>query len=212
MANRKQGKVKVLSSKVAYKGPVFSVTTDQVREPSGIQVRRDVVRHQGSVVVMAVDDTHSEPRVLLARQYRYAAGRFLWELPAGRIDDGEEALGGAKRELQEETGYSASHWKRVLFFYASPGFLDESMAVYMARGLQRGTARPEEDEVISKRMYPVSQAARMVGKGVIQDAKTISGILWLERAWREGSLNPRGAVSGKKAVAGGARSRLSEGS
>jgi ADP-ribose pyrophosphatase len=192
------GKVKVLSSKVAYKGPVFSVTTDQVREPSGIKVRRDVVRHQGSVVVMLVDDAQPEPRVLLARQYRHAAGRFLWELPAGRIDEGEEALAAAKRELVEETGYSATDWKRVLFFYASPGFLDESMALYMARGLKRGEARPEEDEVITKRMFSVSQAGRMVVKGVIQDAKTISGVLWLDRAWREGALGRGRRASGRK--------------
>jgi ADP-ribose diphosphatase len=202
MAKRNHGKVKLLSSQVVYRGPVFSVTTDQVLEPSGIKVRRDVVRHQGSVVVMVVDDTRSEPRVLLARQYRHAAGRFLWELPAGRIDGGEESLAGAKRELVEETGYTAIHWKRILFFYASPGFLDESMALYMARGLKRGAARPEEDEVISKRMFPVSQAARMVVKGAIRDAKTISGILWLERAWREGSLSPmqrKTSAPGKKA-------------
>jgi ADP-ribose pyrophosphatase len=187
MGKTKKGAVKILSSKVIYQGPVFSVTTDRVLEPSGIQVRRDVVRHQGSVVVLVVDDTASEPRVLLARQYRHAAGKFLWELPAGRIDEGEEPLAGAKRELLEETGYSASDWKRVLFFFSSPGFLDEWMAVYMARGLRRGAARPEEDEVIRKRMFPLSQAARMVINGTIQDAKTISGILWLERAWREGT-------------------------
>src|SRR5512133_2990384 len=143
---KKNDKVKVVSSRVAYCGPVFHVTTDYVQEPGGISSRRDVVRHQGSVVIMAVDDTGKEPKVLLARQYRHAAGRYLWELPAGRIDEGEDALTGAKRELIEETGISARQWKRALFFWVSPGFLDETMAVYLATGLKQGEATPEEDE------------------------------------------------------------------
>ena len=172
---------RVISSRVVYRGPVFYVTSDQVQEPSGVKVRRDMIRHSGSVVIMAVDDTRGEPRVLLARPYRYAARDFLWELPAGRIDPGEDALAGAKRELLEETGYSAAHWKRVLFFYSSPGFLDETMAVYMARGLRRGQAQPEEDEVIAKRLFPLSAAVGMVMRGRIRDGKTIASILWLER-------------------------------
>ncbi len=100
-------KGRVLSSREAYRGPAFWVTTDEVLEPSGIRVRRDVVRHTGSVVVLAVDQ---ESRVLLERQYRHAAGRFLYELPAGRIDEGENALAAGKRELLEETGYSARKW------------------------------------------------------------------------------------------------------
>jgi ADP-ribose pyrophosphatase len=162
-----------------YRGPVFYVTTDRVQEPGSIVVRRDVVRHTGSVVIMAVDEGARPPRVLLARQYRHAAQAYLWELPAGRIDPGEAELEGAQRELEEETGYTAARWERALFFYASPGFLDETMAVYLATGLKRGRARPEEDEVIQKRMFPLSQLARMVMKGAIRDGKTISAVLWL---------------------------------
>lgn len=180
----KSAGVRVVSSKITYRAPVFYVTSEQVVEPSGKQVRRDLIRHPGSVVIMAVDDTTSEPRVLLARQYRYAADQYLWELPAGRIDDGEPALEAAKRELVEETGYSASKWKRALFFYVSPGFLDETMAIYMATGLTRGKARPEEDEAISKRMFPLGRAVQMVLKGKIQDAKTTSAILWLAQSKR----------------------------
>jgi ADP-ribose pyrophosphatase len=175
----KTKKARVLSSRVVYRGPVFHVTTDRVQEPGSIVVRRDVVRHSGSVVIMAVDDTRSEPRVLLARQYRHAASDFLWELPAGRIDRGESELAGAKRELIEETGYTAAHWRRALFFYPSPGFLDETMAVYLATGLKRGKAQPEEDEVIQNRMFPLSQLVRMVMRGVIRDGKTIAAVLWL---------------------------------
>ncbi len=169
---------------MVYRGPVFQVTTDQVREPGGIQVRRDVVRHSGSIVIMAVDDARAEPRILLARQYRHAAGDYLWELPAGRIDPGESELAGAKRELIEETGYSAAHWRRVLFYYASPGFLDETMAVYLATGLRRGKAQPEDDEVIRIRMFPLSQLVRMLVKGAIRDGKTIAGVLWLAQQRR----------------------------
>ncbi len=178
----RQKKARVVSSKVTYRGPVFYVTSDRVQEPGGIVVRRDVVRHTGSVVIMVVDDSGREPRVLLARQYRHPAKRYLWELPAGRIDEGESELAGAKRELMEETGYTAERWKRVLFYWASPGFLDETMAVYMATGLKRGKAKPEEDEVIQKRMFPLSQLVRMVMRGAIPDGKTIAAVLWLAQA------------------------------
>lgn len=180
--------MQVLKSRVVYRGPVFYVTSDRVREPSGIKVRRDVVRHPGSVVVMAINEDRREPRVLLVRQYRYVADQDLWELPAGRIDAGEDELAAARRELVEETGYSASEWKRALFFYSSPGFLDETMAVYLARGLKRGRARPEEDEVINKRFFPVSAALKMIERGAIRDGKTIAGILWLRNQL---TRNPR---------------------
>ena len=181
-----RAKAKVVSSKVVYRGPVFHVTTDYVREPGGIASRRDVVRHQGSVVIMAVDETGKEPRVLLARQYRHAASASLWELPAGRIDEGEDALTGAKRELLEETGYAARHWKRALFFWVSPGFLDETMAVYLATGLKAGQAQPEEDENIAIRFFPLSQAVKMAMRGGFRDAKTIASVLWLDQ--QRGSL------------------------
>ena len=178
------GKAKILASREAYRGPLFRVTTDEVLEPTGIRVRRDVVRHSGSIVVLAVDESGPAPRVLLERQYRHAAGRFLHELPAGRIDDGENELAAAKRELLEETGYSARQWKRILHFWVSPGFVAEAMSIYLARGLKPGKAQPEADEVIEVRMVPLSQAVRMVLKGQIQDAKTIAGVLWLDHQQR----------------------------
>src|SRR5919198_6609721 len=124
MGTRKTARL--ISSKSTFRGPVFSVSTDTVQEPGGIVARRDVVRHTGSVVIMAVDDRGREPRILLVRQYRHAAGQYLWELPAGRRDPQENELTGAKRELLEETGFTAKNWKRILRFYASPGFLDET--------------------------------------------------------------------------------------
>lgn len=173
-------KARILSSRTVYRGPVFWVTTDEVQEPGGIRARRDVVHHTGSVVILAVDESTSTPRVLLERQYRHAANDSLWELPAGRIERGEKALPAAQRELLEETGYTAAHWQLIFNFFVSPGFVTETMSVFLATGLRAGKAQPEADEVIVQRLVPLSRAVRMVLTGKICDAKTISSVLWLE--------------------------------
>lgn len=171
---------RVLSRRVVYRGPIFWVTSERVIEPSGVRVLREIVRHTGSVVILATIDGTHEPLVLLERQYRYAAESYLWELPAGRIDKGEKPLPAAKRELLEETGYKAKSWKKILKFYASPGFVAEPMSVYWARGLKAGPAQPEADEVIEQELIPLSKVVQMVDTGEIRDAKTIAGVLWLE--------------------------------
>jgi ADP-ribose diphosphatase len=181
---RSRPKARLISSRTVYRGPVFWVTRDDVQEPGGVRARRDVIHHTGSVVILAVDEAGSQPRVLLERQYRHAANDYLWELPAGRIDPGEKPLPAARRELLEETGYTATHWRRILNFYASPGFVAETMSVYLATGLRTGTAQPEDDEVIQKRMVSLSTALRMVLTGTIRDAKTISSVLWLDHQVR----------------------------
>ena len=130
-------------------------------------------------MVLAVDDSGPEPHILLESQYRHAAGKYLWELPAGGLAHGELPIAGAKRELLEETGYRARHWSRILHFYPSPGFLDETMTIYLARGLTAGPACPEEDERITWVLAPLSQALEMIRSGRICDAKTIAGVLWL---------------------------------
>ena len=170
--------VQVLSSKTVYTAPVFLVTSDQVIEPSGVNVRRDIIRHPGSVVILALDERKKEPSVLLIRQYRYAANQELWELPAGRIDEGEDALTAAKRELAEETGYAASEWKLALYYYSSPGFLDETMSIFAARDLRKGKATPEEDEFIKCKLLPLAKAVQWVMSGKVRDGKAIAGILW----------------------------------
>jgi ADP-ribose pyrophosphatase len=172
---------RVLNSREIFQGKVFRVLSQQVQEPDGVEVRRDIVQHPGSIVILAVDDSVRPPRVLLERQYRHAAGQRLWELPAGSLEPGENKLAAAKRELLEETGYTAGKWERALFFYVSPGFLSESMQVFLARGLRKGKAQPEEDERIAVRFFPLSQAVKMAITGKILDAKTIAPLLWLER-------------------------------
>ena len=181
---KKQPKARLISSRTVYQGPVFSVTTDHIVEPGGIKVRRDLVHHSGSIVILAVDDSGAILRVLLERQYRHAAGDYLWELPAGRIDPGEQELQAARRELIEETGYRAARWRRILKFYASPGFVAETMAVYLATGLSAGKAEPEADEIIHKRMLPLPTVVKMILKGTVRDAKTISSLLWLDHVTR----------------------------
>jgi ADP-ribose pyrophosphatase len=177
----KSNQAKVISSKKVFEGPIFRVVSQRVQEPDGVRVRRDIVQHNGSIVILALEESGSKPRVLLERQYRHAAGNRLWELPAGSLEPGENKLAAAKRELQEETGYTAAHWQRALFFYVSPGFLTESMEVFLARGLKKGKAQPEDDERIVTRLVPLSQAVDMAMRGKIQDAKTLASLLWLDR-------------------------------
>ena len=193
LASSKPSKARLVSSRTVYRGPVFWVSTDHVEEPGGVRARRDVIHHSGSVVVLAVDDSGTTPRVLLERQYRHAASDYLWELPAGRIDPGEQELKAAQRELLEETGYTAAKWRRILKFYASPGFVAETMSVYLATGLHAGEAQPEEDEVIYKRLVPLRDAVRMVNRGTIRDAKTISSVLWFDHVSRTAKDKKRSA-------------------
>jgi ADP-ribose pyrophosphatase len=175
----KRKTARILSHRLVYRGPVFWVTSERIIEPSGVRVLREVVRHSGSVVVLATLERSGTTFLLLERQYRHAAESYLWELPAGRIDKGEKPLPAAKRELLEETGYTARSWKRILKFFASPGFVAEPMTVYWARGLKAGPAQPEDDEVIEQQLVPLAKAVKMVLNGTIRDAKTICSVLWL---------------------------------
>lgn len=177
------GKVALISSKLAYQGPLFDVYTDYVREPEGDTARRDVIRHSGSVVILAVDDTRNpaDPLIVVERQYRHAAGQYMWEIPAGRKEPEEAVLPGAKRELLEETGYLAKRWTKIARFYVSPGFLGEWMQVYLAEGLSCGQSAPDEDEYIQHQQIPLSQALEWVDSGKIIDAKSIIAILMYVR-------------------------------
>jgi len=169
----------LLSSEVVFECPLFKVRHDKLIEPGGKKSERDVIRHNGSVVILALDDSKSkkDPWVVIERQYRHAANQFLWELPAGKLEAGEEPLAGAQRELEEETGYRAKKWKPLVEYYASPGFLGETMKVFVAEGLISGDAHPEEDEEIELRLVKLSEVLRMIEKGAILDGKTLTSVL-----------------------------------
>lgn len=173
----------ILSSEVVYQGTLFRVLHDKLIEPGGKKSARDVIRHNGSVVILAVDKSRSkkDPYIVMERQYRHAARQYLWELPAGKLDAGEEPLVGAQRELEEETGYRAKKWKPLIEYYGSPGFLGESMRVFLAEGLVAGDAHPEEDEDIEFRLVKLSEVVKMIEKGAMKDGKTLCSVLLYAR-------------------------------
>lgn len=177
------GPAEVLESKVAYDGPLFRVVRDRIREPNGKEASRDVIRHNGSVVILAVDRSMSrkDPLVLVERQFRHAAQQFLYEVPAGTMDPGEDRLEAAKRELLEETGYRAGKWTKLVRYFASPGFLGEWMQIFLAEDLTPGEAHPEEDESLELQFVPLSELLRLIDAGKIQDGKTLISLLYYSR-------------------------------
>ncbi|MDX6461942.1 MAG: ADP-ribose pyrophosphatase [Acidobacteriaceae bacterium] len=185
MAKKASGKnadVEVLSSTLSYEGPLFRVYTDNILE-KGRELTRDVIRHNGSVVILAVDDKESkrDPMIVMERQYRHAAREFLLEVPAGKMEEGEDALAAAKRELLEETGFKAKRWRKMIRYFASPGFLGEFMQVFVAEGLTLGDAQPEYDEQIEIEMMPLSRLLKMVDEGKIHDGKTLISVMLYAR-------------------------------
>jgi ADP-ribose pyrophosphatase len=183
-------KAKLISSKLSYKGKVFSVFTDKVLEPSGNINVRDVIRHNGSVVILAVDESKNpkNPDIIFERQYRHAASQFLIELPAGRVEPGESTLGAAKREMIEETGYRAKRWTLLTKYFASPGFLGEWMQIYLARDIREGVSQPEADENIEVFRLPLSEALALVAANKIHDGKTLIGLMLYDAGRRSGRL------------------------
>jgi ADP-ribose pyrophosphatase len=173
----------LLSSEVIFECSLFNVRHDKLIEPGGKPSERDVIRHDGSVVILALDSSGSKknPWVVIERQYRHAANQYLWELPAGKLEAGEDPLLGAQRELKEETGYRAKKWKPLVEYYASPGFLGESMKVFLAEGLIAGDAHPEDDEQIEFRLVRLSDVLKMIEKGAILDGKTLTSVLLYAR-------------------------------
>ena len=172
--------MKITSSREVYQCKLFRVTEDRAVDPkTGFEIKRSVVRHIGSAVMMAVDE---KSRVLLVRQYRLPAGKYLWELPAGRLDPGEKPLQAARRELIEETGYRARRWTRLARFWVSPGYVQERMTIYLATDLTAGEATPMDDERIETRWFTPRELARMIQRGKIEDAKTMIGFMtWRQR-------------------------------
>jgi ADP-ribose pyrophosphatase len=169
---------RVISHRRVYPGRVLAVDLDEIEEPGGIRATREVVRHSGSVVILAVD---GEQRVVLVRQYRYPVDEVIWEIPAGRKDEGESAEAGARRELEEEVGATADTVELLQTFYATPGYCDEVMHLFRASGLRKGAARPEDDEHIEARWVTLEEARGMVTRGEVRDAKTLLALLLEEQ-------------------------------
>lgn len=158
--------------RVVYRGRAFAVGVIEVAAPrGGGRMRREIVRHGPSVVILARD---AAGRVLLERQLRYAVGERLWELPAGGVEPGEAPLAAGKRELLEETGFRARRWRRLGRFYSSPGFVDEEMHLYLAEGLAPGPRRLEADEEIASRWFTPAEMRGLIAAGKIHDAKTLA--------------------------------------
>jgi ADP-ribose pyrophosphatase len=172
--------VTTVSSRRVYTGKVLNLDIDRVRFPDESVGELEIIRHSGAsaVVPFLSDPAGDDPQLLLIRQYRYAANGFLYELPAGRLDAGEEPAACARRELREETGCSAERVELLYTMYTTPGFTDERIHLFMATGLTHGETGHESDEFLTVETLPLSQALEMIRDGVIQDAKTALGILY----------------------------------
>jgi ADP-ribose pyrophosphatase len=167
--------MKKISSKEVYRCGLFRVTEDEAEDRTGWRMKRSIVRHNGSAVMMAVD---AKNRVMLVRQYRMPADQSLWELPAGKVDDGETVARAAKRELIEETGLRARKWKKLVSFYPSPGYVEEKMTIFLATELTQGESRPMEDERIETRWFTKRELREQIAANKIQDSKTMVGFLY----------------------------------
>ncbi|MBC7113467.1 MAG: NUDIX hydrolase [Candidatus Methanomethyliales bacterium] len=170
-----EGGEKVIRSELAFSGRLIKVRVDEVLLPSGRVAKREIVVHRGAVAIVGVDGD----RILMERQYRHAAGKPMWEIPAGTLEEGEDPMECAKRELLEETGYTAESMEEVMHFYVAVGYSTEVIHLFVATGLKKTKPSPEEDETIRTEMIPFDQVLRMVKSNEIEDAKTIIGIMML---------------------------------
>ena len=170
--------MKVISSQELLKTKIFTVVEEVANDPSGFEIKRAIICHSGSAVMMAVDE---KDRILLVKQFRLPAEKELWELPAGRLDPGESPLQAAKRELREETGCRAKNWVKLTSFWPSPGYVAEKMTIFLATGLTTGEQEPMDDERIETKWFSKSELGKAIRAGQIADAKTMIGYYsWLD--------------------------------
>jgi ADP-ribose pyrophosphatase len=182
---RAASRARVITSRRVYDGRVLALDVDDVEEPGGVRGIREVVRHRGSVAALAV---HDDGRMVLVRQYRYPVDEHVWELPAGRLDAGEEPAAGARRELEEEVGLRAGSLEPLLTFFTTPGFCAEALHLFRATGLTPVPPRPEEDERIEVRLVGLEEARGMIRTGEIREGKTLVALLLeAERRGRGGA-------------------------
>ncbi|ADJ27578.1 NUDIX hydrolase [Nitrosococcus watsonii] len=153
-----------------YRGQIIDLGLEQTSLPNGQQINLEIVRHPGGAVIAAVDD---KQQICLLHQYRHAAGGFIWEVPAGKLDPGESPLATAQRELAEEAGVCASHWTELGAIYSTPGFCDEILHLYLARNLTSTSRAPQPEEYLESYWFPLTKAFEWAYNGKIKDAKTL---------------------------------------
>ena len=166
--------MKVVDSKLVAEGRVIKVRVDLIETPDGQRVKRDIVEHRGAVAMVPID---AEGRVILVRQYRHAAGKWLLEIPAGTLDPGEDPLEAAQRELREETGFAAGRIDPIGGCYASPGYSTEYLRLYVARDLTEDPLEGDVDEEIELAPTALSKVRNLIAGGEIEDAKSIAALL-----------------------------------
>jgi len=175
--SEKSLKIGTVSSRRVYTGKIVALDVDQVRFPDGKIGELEIIRHPGASAVVPFLDANDDPQVLLIRQYRYATNGYVYEIPAGRIDPGEAPEQCARRELREETGYSAGQVRLLSSIYTTPGFIDEKIHLFLAEDLTGGTVSQEPDEFMELNPLRLSQAVAMIRSGEIVDGKSIAGLL-----------------------------------
>jgi ADP-ribose pyrophosphatase len=168
---------KRIGGEVVYSGRLLQVHRDRVRLPDGSVGMREYIRHPGAVAIVAL---FADARVLLERQFRYPLGRAFIEIPAGKLEPGEEHLATAQRELLEETGYVAADWRRLGLIHNAIGYSDEGIEIWVARGLELREQQLAEGEFLEVFTLPLAEAQAMARDGRITDVKTIAGLLWLD--------------------------------
>jgi ADP-ribose pyrophosphatase len=174
--------MRIISSREILKNKLFTVVDEVAHDNSGFEIHRNIIRHPGSAVMMAVD---AQDRILLVKQFRLPAEADLWELPAGRVDPGESPMEAAKRELREETGYQANAWTELVSYWPSPGYVAEKMNLFLAQDLTAGAQNLMDDERIQIRWFDNEEVGEWIRDGRIADGKTIIGYyVWLDRKRR----------------------------
>ena len=166
-------KEKTIESELIFDGRVVKLYKDTIELPTGKQSFREVVKHAGGVVILAVKDD----KILLVKQFRYPFKEIMYELPAGKLEAGEDPFEAAKRELEEETGYCADKWTDLGYVYTSPGYSDEKLYLYKAENLQFTHCHPDEGEIIQAFEYTYNDVLKMINNGQINDAKTLCALL-----------------------------------